>query len=56
MIGKATLLLGMTVVLGLPLVGVCEDADIAKLFSDRNVQGTLVLIVVERVRALGPQQ
>ncbi len=43
MIGKATLCLGMTLILGLPLVGVCEDADIAKLFSDRNVQGTLVL-------------
>jgi len=43
MIGKVVHLLGMTFVLGLPLFAWCADAEIAKLFSDRKVQGTLVL-------------
>lgn len=43
MLRKVAYLLGMTLVLGLPVVAWCEDAELAKLFSDRNVQGTLVL-------------
>jgi len=43
MIAKVTTVLGMTLVLGLPLAAWSEDVDIAKLFSDRKAQGTLVL-------------
>lgn len=43
MIRKVTLLFGVTLILGLPLVGWCEDVDIAKIFSDRKVEGTLVI-------------
>ncbi len=43
MIGKVTLLFGLTLMLGLPQAGWGEDADIAKLFSDRKVEGTLII-------------
>lgn len=43
MIRKATLLLGMTLTFGISHVALCADADIAKIFSERNVQGTFVL-------------
>lgn len=51
MLGKAILSSILALIIGLPAVVRCEDADIARLFSDRQAQGTLVLEALDGSRS-----